>query len=140
MYLSRRLAAMGLAYWADVTDMVAGAWMTFAQFRDKYAAAGDADEAAYDRLKTELGLKGGARAWLGGKRCDHGISRWRTDPRTLRSQARAVYQTYEDACEAYRSTESEATDADAEESWRLRRRAREAKEAALGGVWEPIVK
>ena len=51
---SRRLAALGMTYWADVTDMQTGRWLSFKQVCEQYGAKEGLDRVEYKRLTVEL--------------------------------------------------------------------------------------
>ena len=61
---SRRMAAFGMAQWADMTDMVNGTWLTLEQAREKHGIASACDRDAFESLRNELTSKAGTAEWL----------------------------------------------------------------------------
>ena len=77
---SRRLAALGMACWRDVTDMRTGAWLTWAQAQRKYGASGASDKAAYGALRAQLARDPRADEWLASAHARSALSRtWGVD-------------------------------------------------------------
>lgn len=69
---SRRMAALGMATWRDMTNVRSGAWLTWAQVQRVYGAKGASDERAYNALRDELTRKPHTAEWLASARTDAG--------------------------------------------------------------------
>ena len=63
---SRRMAALGMAQWADVTDMQTGAWLEWPEVRRRHKLSSNTgpDHDAFKMLRRELNAKDGAQEWL----------------------------------------------------------------------------